>query len=340
MRRKKKYRRYTFQKSAIILGIIICFVFLGTLIAMIVVLSLKIIDQSLVGVFELIKEISLIGFSVFGSSLISSLFIERRNKNKEYASMIANDVISDETFLANLSEENEKKIKEKILGESYTRGEMVDSFIDHIKDEDFYFSKCTLDINCKIINGKIHKTIIRKMEILSLEKTCTKKEFKLIGVAGEEDYKNNKDLLKIKYIKINGKELSEKDYRKICEDVEANQYGFLHNKYAYKCRCVLCDELTLNCKKPVIIELEYETIVSSLDTKYVSRITAPCKHFSIEFVMENTNENKYNVSGTAFGFMDNGIKQPNNQPNTFKAIFDHWTYKDDGVVIFIKEEKE
>lgn len=335
----KKYKKYVYQKSAIIIGSILVALFFLIYIAMLVVINTNDLNATLLSSLTLIKEISLVGFTVFGSTLVASLFIDVKNKNKQYITTIANEIIADPRFVSILDEESINSLNQAILGGNKARQEMLSFLFNNIKSEKYYFTDCNLDIKCRNVGDKIEKTIIKRMTMFSFDKKTSLDNYKLVGIAGKENYESSNNF-QIKYIKINGNKIDSSEFKITYEKVEMDLYGLLHNKYQYRCRCFLINPLNLSSSKATTIEMEYVSFVSKDDLKYVSRVTAPCKKFEINFVMENTETYEYDVSGTAFGFMDNNLRFPNISQNIFKAKFDDWTFKDDGVSINIIEHKK
>lgn len=330
-----KYRKYSVQKSALILGSVLSFVFLGIFILCLFLRSNE-SDDSVSNIYFIIQEISIVSFTIFGGSVLSALFIDRRNKNTEYISQTINEVVKDPLFLKSLDQTTTTNILDAIYGENSQRKNAVNEFVERLKNEEYYMDNCSLDINCKVENGYFKKTIVKKLVVRSFKKNHKEKIYKLISVIGKNNYESDK-FLKINYVKLNGKDITKKIVKNF-EKVQQDQYIYLHNNYKYRC-IYFIKNLNLHSDKETSIELEYESITDLDDLKYVTRITGPCKAFSIKYVCENDENNNYEVSGTAFGFMDNGCKTTNIVKNIFSVEFQHWTYKDDGVVIVMKKIK-
>lgn len=96
--------------------------------------------------------------------------------------------------------------------------------------------------------------------------------------------------------------------------------------------------LKLSSDKPVSIALEYETIVSN-DDCFINRLPGPCKKYHLSFEIINSKKVSYDISGSAFGFMDRGDRIPNIGDNRLVIDFDSWSFKDDGVSLYYKKKK-
>lgn len=333
----KKFKKFLINKSSIILGLILGIIFLVIFIICLLLTELLNLEHEVFVCLSILKEISIIGFTVFTSTLITALFIEVKNKNNEYISTIANEVITDPSIVHILKEEPKMNLWKHLADDSEIKQDMFDSFIKNIKNEKYYFECCDIDVRCKIEKNRIEKTIVRNMSICSFEKNIKLQNFKILGVVGEEDYNdpNSKNKIIISRISVGNITLKPNEYQIQCEKVENSNADLKRNNYLYRLQCII-PEITLKSNEPVVICAEYSSIVGIDDLVYVSRATAPCKKYAISFALENKTKDNYVINGSAFGFMDNNMgNKHNNSSLSYNAYFDHWVYKHDGVSIYI-----
>lgn len=335
----RHFKKYKINTVAMIMCIIIFSVFTAIFITFISLSNIYTIDQVGIGtynVFLIIKDISLIGMTVFGSSLISTILIDRKTKDDEYFFNIVNEVICDPRIYASLSDSNRRLIEGKVLEcEHETQIDIIKDVIAKIKNFDFYYDECTINVSCLVVKDVCKKTISKMLKIKSFGKECVKSEYIIHSSATRE---TGDDYLKIKSVSVNDKVLSQdEDYLIRRENVSQEERVLLRNGYKSRYQCVLKKPLSFSSDQSTTIFIEYETKVSN-DDFFTNRLPGPCKKYRLSFGVSDGKNSKFDINASAFGFMEKGIKTPNIDENRFEIIFDTWSFKDDGVSLSYKKK--
>ena len=318
--KKDKIKKYKVNKTVFILTIILAAVFFITFLVFLILTNSelsKMMDIALYNSLIVLKEASLILFTLFTSSIISSCILEKANKNNEYFLDTLNEFVCDPRIIDALSESNQKTLKTSMFGfDNISQTEMIESIIDKLKDFDYYYEDCRLDISCDISNSVCKKRFSKVFEVRSFSDSFEIKNLRLYSSITKE---SSVDFLKIDYIKIDGNDLKpDTDYILRNEIIKPEERTSFKKGYKYRFICELKHPLKLSNNKSKTITLVYETCVTN-DDCFINRLPGPCKKYHLSFAIENAKKGQYDINGSAFGFMDRGDRVPSIQEN--KLVF-------------------
>lgn len=299
------------------------------------------LKRATINIINIVASLLVVCFSVFLSAIFSSLMI-KKDQNHLYSDLITNDVFASDDFYLSLDDSNQQKVLKNLEQHIYFNDKkpLSDMYLfvrnrlsEPFEGGDYYYNKCSYNVSCDIFENYIHKDITKTFHILPISKEQKRlKEFFVASSTFEE--KALYEPLKINYIKINGKEVADKEYHFSEHEITA-----LDEKSGYtKCKEVYCSHnIDLSSKTPVIVEINYETNVPKNDTNYACRLNHPCKNFSFTFSNHIKDNNKYKLVPTAFGFVEDGkeCSTTKNDDQVIHLEIDKWMFACDGVCISI-----
>ncbi len=339
MATEKKFQRYFVKKGALNLIVLATLVSAG---AYVLFLWLEILfsadettSATILMVFDVLKNIFLVALSVFLTSIISILCLERRNSNSTSMDTIVNDVLAADDFLDHMSSENQKRVREKLTGVTCAKqAEILDNVRESLFEErpQYYFEECSYSIRCTIEDDCICKHYIRKLRVRSYEKQCKVKNFVFAQMTNKEVA--NKPNLEMLSVRIGNRDLKPDEYeggtkKNVSKPVlQQNHYDAVH-VYKHK------GALNFRNDKDTTIIIQYMTRVEPQDTNLCCRISEHCKKFNVKFFIESSDA--YDVVGSAFGFIETAEDTPNNTRNGLTFEFDKWVFKKGGVCINFKK---
>ncbi|MCQ2815132.1 MAG: hypothetical protein MJ227_02435 [Bacilli bacterium] len=337
--KKQKFRKYSLNKIGFVLSSIIFGLMLVLFVTMLVITSINEKDKIGIGLFDtllIIKELSLICLTIFGGALISAFLIERRNKNNEYVTTIANEVVCDNNFLKYLSDENRDLLKSRLSGFSYdSQAEIAKCICDKLSVFKYYYDECSVDVLCDVKKEFIEKTITKTTKIKSFSKTHKISNYRLLS----SSFKKGSETcgLTVINIVVDGRSLIENvDFVIKTESITSNEKVLLRNGYNTRCFCELVNDLILKSDKITEITVEYRTTVKD-DAYFTNRLSGPCKKYYLKFAISDNKKSNYDICGSAFGFMESGERTPNQEQNHFEIKINSWCFKDDGVSLSYKK---
>ena len=335
----KKYKKYNVNLKVLIPNIIIVVLLFVSFLVFLSITNIQTIDSlgaKTYNMLVLLKEASIVGLTIFGGSIISILIIEIGSKNNEHFSNIVNDVVCDPRVLEIMSDKNKKILSKNLLGLQYdSQTEMIESVINKLNEFDYYYEESNVSVTCEVSGDTCKKLIQKHLKLKSFSRSFTVEKYRIVASSTKE---NDSDFLKIKSIKLNRVKLDENSEYSIRDEiVTEDEKNALKQGYKRRYICELIKPLELNDEKAVILEIEYETNVKK-DFSFTSRLPCPCKKYIFSFCLLSKNK-QFEISGSAFGFMDRGDYAPNIYPNSLNFKFDSWCFKDDGVSLSYKEKK-
>lgn len=339
-KRKKKNQILVIQKykesvkGIITMGIAFTIAFLGYAVMLYLAQDSK-INKDTVVIIEMLRDVFLAITSIIGTSLLTSVFIEKNQKNIDYTELIANDIFASPEFYMNLTEENKEKMltylsensqkkdpirselyslyKEKLLANKYQY--YYENFDESTSYYDFgsYSEKRNKRIiKLRSYNEKIE---IKKICLLSykLSPTPEIETFELLG--GSFGVENDPLLI--------GKDI-------VVETSITRSPFLMKNGYLQTYEVNLCKEISLYPDKDTVISFEYISRVSDGDMSSGVGVSVPCRKFSLNFYAPS----EYIVYAHTFGFLDSGNNISNSDyKNTISVHFDRWLLPDEGVAI-------
>lgn len=283
----------------------------------------------------------LVVISITASSFLTSLFIEKREKNNIVEDVIANDLFTSESFIAMLENEKSDSLLKKLEEKKYFSGhkvktEMFAAIRDKLNNspldnKPLYYEKCSYDINCKECETYIEKEFFKRIKVKSLSSAFKEKEFILLSIASCPI--KGIDTSEIKSFKIDGKNIDLKYIQKQPFKVDAMK---IKQGYAEGINYVYKKTIDFSARNVKTIEIEYITRTPIDDGSYSCRLPYPCKSFNFKFSLDSKN---YKINPIAFGFIDDAKDSPN-RPQDRKNVtinFEDWIFPLDGVCVFLEK---
>lgn len=342
-------KKYKMSKTSTIWLVVISVILIVVYVLLIVFekqfsLSASTSDKNYIKVLttlDVIKNIILVGVSVFLSSFVSSSLIEKENLNKTYYNNIIDGMLFNDNFYKYIEKDTQKLLLDGLENNLYpcnneTKKEMLQKIREKLLagNEEFYYEDCQATVSCEILADKIVKNIKRIIKIRSYAGDVKIHKFKFAATMLENI--PGCTCFEIKKIILNDKELEHNiDYSVERSDVKNS----LHKKGGYdiKYACESKKPIKIYQKQTTTIEVVYTTIVKKSDIVFTLRVKEHCKKFSLKFKIVNTT--KYNIFTDAFGFLDDAKKTLNSDDsNDISIEFNDWIYKGDGVSLSFQEK--
>lgn len=292
-----------------------------------------------IATLKTVQNILLTVVSIFSTNLILSALIEVHSKNALITEIINNDIIASPDFYNSMSNENKEKIYKALEKNLFTDRLITNEMFVNIRKklneimDDYYFESCEYIIICNVKDDYIEKEITKKVSIRSYDNEFSIKDFCVGNVSsktiqGVETFKllsliiNNERINLDKYVKnIPGK---------ISNLEDQNEYD-INETYIYN------KVLKIFNKKPTTIVVKSKTRTTIDDKNSTFRVTKPCKSFSLNYTVNQSD--KYRLAVDAFGFLDDADDSTNSSAKSNINIkFKDWIFKYDGVVVSIIEK--
>lgn len=296
---------------------------------------------NILAAMDVVKNILLVGVSVFLSSLVSSSLIEKENLNKTCYNNIIDGMLVNDNFYKYVEKDTKKLLLDGLENNLYpSKNEVKKAMLQKIREkllsenEDFYYEDCQATVSCQISNDRIIKSIKRIIKIRSYNGDKKIDKFKFAATMLEDI--PGCTCFEIQGITLNDKTLKNGiDYSVEREAVKNS----LHKKGGYniKYSCKSKKPIKISQNQNTTIEINYTTIVKKSDIVFTLRVKEHCKKFSLKFKIANTE--KYNIFTDAFGFLDDAKKTLNSDDsNDISIEFNDWIYRGDGVSLSFQEK--
>lgn len=255
------------------------------------------------------------------------------------------EIMLDKRYIETLSEKEKLKMIECAERSLYFKdGEVIDnSLYANIKHliipliQENYFKQYKVHVDCyvdeksKVITKKVHKI----MDIVCVHDKC---DFKvpfstyLMKIDGIDD----EELYKVTECVFGGENVTEN----ICNQI--SKVNVMGDEDLEDIKFTIDYDFALK-KGLNRIEIRIETKVPISDNTYGHTITIPCRRYSINFTIHNT---QYDVLGFGFAFDDEKHKDSidrliyrDKYDECYKIRFEDWTLPGDGVLFVINKKK-
>lgn len=278
--------------------------------------------------------------TIIVSSIISTFLISKKDNSKIYNEAI-DDFLSGSKVKIKFEKKNnfyEKKYYKELKTKKYPQA-MIESALSAITETDvpFYYKSCEMEIDCRIEDGFIVKTVKKSISVLSYEKSCMlggdDDDFILVAQSG---YNGIIKPLEIQTVRIQGKtKIDDPKYK-----IEQTKNEAVHNNLKYEDINIayLKEKIRIEKNEPTIITVVYKTTVPPTDLDYIFRIPCACQNFSLKFYLKNMP--KYKLNGYAFGFLDDASANIDlRSDDSIEFKFNNWIFKYDGVCILINDKQ-
>lgn len=302
-------------------------------------------DGSLRSFIDIVTNILIVGISILSTSLITIPFVQIKSDNTLCEQILFGDVLASPKLFDCLPLEKKLQVLHDMESNIYfnscvekesmycsIRNKINDSRSDDF-DGDLFFETCEYDVECRLKDDHIIKTITKSVEIKAFQKSHSVNSYTLCTSA----YTNAAEsvpYLTMESLHING---SECDVEHDITEKEMSNSNPLNVKSGYK-KFVGWDynkRLQFSPTESTKIVITYTTDVADSDTAYSCRLSYPCKKFKFKYkLIDEQLANKYNINLNAFGFYDDGHKSPNtHRKSEVKVEFDYWMFPSDGVSV-------
>lgn len=303
----------------------------------------SIITPKQYSIFCVVKDSMTVLISILSINLLLSICIEKKSKNTMLRDIFSEEILSSEKFYDLFNAKEKADIFSAIETNYYKDAnpsfneihKSINSKLIEYNDTNkkYIVNKCEFVIDCSVFDDYIEKSVVKKI-CVTPAKGKKINDFSILKVTSEEIH--GKETVELKQIKVNGKVLSHQEYS-ISDDTSKNE---AEQRLGYN------KSKTIKLKKPLtfetdgkdkVIEIRYITRVPINDLSYICRMKMPCKKFSLDFEIENTDN--YRVNAYAFGFIDDGKNSINqvDKHNRIKITFDDWIFPGDGVAIALQK---
>lgn len=286
-------------------------------------------------------DVAMIVFSVFVSSLISALIIEKDNSNTIVEEVFIGDFFTSNEFIGKLKDEDQLTIFKHIAQNLNFDGckeksEMYTDFVEKINnpifENDLYFEKYYLKATCEIKDEYIEKKFIKSIQVKSFKKSESIDNYKLLSVS----YPILPSLksVEVSSLKIDGETIP---LSKMDINIKKSTSSFDESRgYTEEVTYSWPTKIDFSNKKSKKIEIEYLTRCPKNDNVYTCRLACPCKSFDFQFLLKN---NSHRINTNAFGFIDDASNSPNlsGDKQNVAIKFDDWIYPLDGVCVYLEK---
>lgn len=304
--------------------------------------------------YELVNvgsNILLVGISILTTSIISIPMIDVRSKNSLYNTILLEDVLSSPEFYKHLPEAARLNMLHGLEKNLYFGGESIrDNMYESIRrsltfdkagkklTNGIYLESSVYNIKCTIGKDYIEKKIVKTIDVRSYKPMrvkdfplCRTKAPQLQGISTCE-----LESLEIgRQPVVVDRETTHEDYE-IKNDSYSMKSGYNRSR-EYR----LKRKLSLAPDKECIIKICYNTYTPTHDVFYSCRTRYPSHKFNFTYAITGENADKYKLAVAAFGFVDDGKKNPNQHGDESPNIdisFHDWIFPSDGVAVAMLEK--
>lgn len=286
------------------------------------------------GVYVL-RDISLVVFTILITSIITGFLVETRSKNELYHNTILDDVIANPVFYQSFSDDTKQEIlhnleQELLFSNNVKVQNMYESIqkkLSEATSEGYYFSECSYHVSCKIDTTSILKRINRTIRLRSYANKYTVNNLPILKWSGLHTIGHH---FLLDQIYINGNPVPKDNYKLKATQDSSHLDSFCGYSVTYT--CTLIKPIELQANTDTIISISYTTRVPLFDNVYTCRSSVPCRRFLVDAHLEDSPN--YKINALAFGFLDVATRSPVPlSDNEIRVDFDDWVFNKDGVVI-------
>ncbi len=285
--------------------------------------------------YNVIKEVTLILFTILFTNLISNHFIETRSKNELYSKTIVEDVLNNPVFSESLSESVQRQMLSCLEEQVYFKNrhqmrEMFSSIRNKLAEIQiaYYYSECSYDVSYFINQDEniIEKEITRTICIRSYQNSLTLENLLVVkwgGLCIPDNFRLNEIIVN------HNQYLSEADWE--IDDAQNDSHDII---------CGYTDSYKVTLKIPIqvfsdqdtTIQISYSTKTPLEDVLYSCRTNVPCKRFSVKCQLVDSPG--YELLAAAYGFQDKSPRSIPHPPN-INIVFTDWVFAEDGVTVVL-----
>ncbi len=341
--KKKKYeniliiQKYKGSKIGIVSMLVTLCIAIFCYLTVLYLLQIDILENKLITIISMCRDVLLAIISIIGTSLLTSVFIEKNRKNVEYTELLANDIFASPEFYSNLTLENKKKmnkyLEENIYQKSPIKSEIYQLCREKIYSNEisYYYTELNMSISYFVYDNYTEKNIKRIMKLRTYSDDLSENRLFLFSynLSPTQDVNNFEVLsagigIENKTLEIGKDIIVEK---KETKDHLWNKCGYtdIYEVYLYM-------PITLYMDRDLIINIEYISRVSDGDPSARFGVSVPCKKFYFNFFAPSD----YKVYAYTYSFLNKDNIFPNPlYKNNISVCFDNWLLPGEGITICV-----
>ncbi len=279
--------------------------------------------------------------SIAASSLLTSVFIEKRDKNNLINDVVVHDFLTSEYFVNKLDDDEFNNLLVSLEKKKYFTGNKMKAYMyaairkklntAPLDDKPLYYEKCTYDIKCRDYDDYIEKEFLKSIEVKCIDRCFKEKQFILLSVTNCPI--DGLETSEIKSFKIDKKPIDLNLIKKAPFKVSSMSIKQGYSQGFNYCYDGIID---FSGTHKITIDVEYITRTPKDDATYTVRLPYPCKSFNFKFSLDSKN---YNINPIAFGFIDDAKDSPNrsNDRKNVTINFEDWIFPLDGVCVILEK---
>lgn len=292
-------------------------------------------------VIAFLENVIAIIISVVISSFLTTLFLEKKSRNEIYSDAVS-DIINQSNLKLhfNSADSISLSLQNRLTNNSIPSdiAECIGKKI-FVPNTEYYYSNCSIKIECKVLDNCIEKTIKKEMKIRSYKQTHVFGKGNYFIVARQRTSPKLGDKqLECETVQIRSstitKTFDKEDLHPIKTvqlDELSKRQGFT-SQYEYQ----IPQEIKISNDEDLTVTVIYKTRTPLDDLDYVFRVPCACKslHFDYSVMTDG-----YEVNGYAFGFLDDANYSVNEKENksNIQIDFRDWIFFRDGICVNIKK---
>ena len=334
-------KKYTASKIGTISMLIAIIISTILYIAVLFLLQSKVTGAGDSAILSIFRDVLLAIISILGTSLLTSIFIEKNRKNVDYTELIANDIFASPEFYSNLASSNKQKIftylEENMFLNDPIKSEIYRACRAKIYNNvyAYYYNELSLSVSYFVCNGYSEKNIKRVMKIRSYAEKSSAERLYLFSynLSPTTDGIKNFEVLSARFGIENEPLIVGKDI--IIEKDTTSDPFWAKCGYGETYKIYLHRNITLSSDEDLVLSVEYVSRVTDEDNSAGFGVFVPCRKFNFSFIAPQN----YIVYAHPHGFLNSEARFPNSlYRNTMAINFDNWLLPGEGVAISVAEE--
>ena len=330
-------QKYKSSKIGVISMIITLLVSLTLYAIIICLLHNDKIDNTYYAVICVGRDILLAVISIIGTSLLTSVFIEKNRKNIDYTELIANDIFASSEFYTNLTIENKYKIsqylEENLYKKTPIKNELIQLCRNNIDSDEikYYMTDLNMAISYFDYNEYTEKNIKRIIKLRAYgEDYETDKLFLFSYNLSPTEHVQNFEVKSAGIGISNESLIIGKDI--LVEKCDTKDPLFNKSGYTDTYNVYLCRHTKVTSSYDTIINIEYIARVTDGDISSKYGVTVPCKNFNFNFVAPEN----YTVYAHPATFFTTDNNYTNSlYKNAVSICLNNWVFPGEGVIVCV-----
>lgn len=334
-------QKYTTSKSGTIIMLISLSLSFFIYIISLYILESDTITEPVSIILSIFKDILLAVLSIIGTSLLTTVFIEKNQKNVDYTELIANDIFASPEFYTNLTDSNKYKIhkylEEYIYNQNPIKSEIYNKCREKIHNPNsrYYYSYFNMNVKYTQYDSYSQKDIQRVVKICSYDEKLTIDKLPLLTYnLSPTNLIKNFELVSVtigtkKKPLIIGKDVIPE--KTSTTDSLLGKCGYTDTYTVY-----LQNPITLHKNEELLITVDYISRVTDEDMSVGFGVSVPCQKFIFNFEAPPD----MIVYAHTYSFLNPENHDPNSRNRNILSLhFDNWLLPGEGVAICISSNR-